>query len=87
MRPSPGLVLALLLVLILTQVVRVVLPGRGPYLWTLLLSVAGLVGGEMLAASGHLNAPTVGVLHPLADVAIIALLQGAGAVVTGRSHA
>jgi hypothetical protein len=29
----------------------------------------------------------VGVLHPLADVAIIALLQGAGAVVTGRSHA
>jgi hypothetical protein len=87
MRPSPGLVLAVLLVLILTQVVRLVLPGRGPYLWTLLLSMAGLAGGEVLAASGHLNAVAVGVLHPLSDVLIIAVLQGAGAVVTGRTHA
>jgi hypothetical protein len=87
MRPSPGLVLAVILVVILTQVVRVVLPGRGPYLWTLLLSAAGLVAGEVLAASGHLNAPTVGVLHPLADVLVIALLQGAGALVAGRSRA
>ena len=87
MRPSPGLVLAVLLVLILTQVVRLVLPGRGPYLWTLLLSMAGLAGGEVLAASGHLNAVAVGVLHPLSDGLIIAVLQGAGAVVTGRTHA
>jgi hypothetical protein len=87
MRPSPGLVLAVLLVLILTQVVRLVLPGRGPYLWTLLLSVAGLAGGEVLAASGHLNALAVGVLHPVADVLIIAVLQGAGAVVAGRTQA
>lgn len=87
MRPSPGLVLAILLVLILTQVVRVVLPGRGPYLWTLLLSSAGLVAGEVLAASGHLNAPSVGVIHPLADVLVIVLLQGAGALIAGRSQA
>lgn len=85
MRPSPGLVLALLLVMVLTQVVRVILPGRGPYLWTLLLSAAGLVAGEVLAASGHLNAPAVGVIHPLADVVVIAVLQGAGALVAGRS--
>jgi hypothetical protein len=88
MRPSPGLILAVLLVLVTTQVVRLVLPGRGPYLWTLLLSVAGLVVGEVIAASGHLNAPALGVLHPLADVAVIALLQAAGAVIAGRrSHA
>jgi hypothetical protein len=87
MRPSPGLVLAVILVVILTQVVRVVLPGRGPYLWTLLLSAAGLVAGEVLAASGHFNAPTVGVLHPVADVLVIALLQGAGALVAGNSRA
>jgi hypothetical protein len=87
MRPSPGLVLAVLLVLILTQVVRVVAPGRGPYLWTLLLSAAGLVGGEVLAASGHLNSPEVGVLHPVADVLAIAVLQVAGALVAGRSQA
>ena len=86
MRLSPGLVLAALLVLILTQVVRVVLPGRGPYLWTLLLSAAGLVAGEVLAASGHLNAPSIGVLHPLADIVVIALLQVAGALVAGRSE-
>lgn len=87
MRPSPGLVLALALVLVLTQCVRVLLPGRGPYLWTLLLSAAGVAGGEMLAASGHLNGASLGVLHPMADVLVVALLQGAGAVVAGRSHA
>jgi hypothetical protein len=88
MRPSPGLILALLLVVVATQVVRLVLPGRGPYAWTLLLSAAGLVAGEVIAASGHLNAPSLGVLHPLADVVVIAVLQGAGAVIAGRrSHA
>jgi len=87
MRPSPGLVFAVLLVLVLTQLVRVVLPGRGPYLWTLLLSVAGLVGGEVMAASGHLGGPEVGVLHPFADLLVVAVLQVAGAFVAGRSEA
>jgi hypothetical protein len=87
MRLSPGLVLAVLLVLILTQVVRVLLPRRGPYLWTLLLSAAGLVAGEVLAASGRLSSPSIGVLHPLADVLVIAVLQVAGAFVAGRSEA
>ncbi|HXA27190.1 MAG TPA: hypothetical protein VN193_00430 [Candidatus Angelobacter sp.] len=87
MRPSPGLILAVLLVLVTAQVVRLALPGRGPYLWTLLLSAAGLVAGEVIAASGHLNAPSLGVLHPLADVVVIAVLQVAGAVIAGRRSA
>jgi hypothetical protein len=87
MRPSPGLILALLLVLVTTQVVRLVLPGRGPYLWTFLLSAAGLVAGEVIAASGHLNVPALGVLHPFADVVVIAVLQAAGAVIAGRRSA
>jgi hypothetical protein len=87
MRPSPGLVLALLLVLVATQLVRLVLPRRGPYVWTLILSAAGLVAGEVIAASGHLNAPSLGVLHPFADVVLIAVLQAAGAIVAGRGNA
>jgi hypothetical protein len=87
MRPSPGLVLAVLLVLVFTQVARVILPGRGSYLWTLALSVAGLTAGEVLAASGHLNSASIGVLHPVADIVAIAVLQAAGAVVAGRSGA
>jgi hypothetical protein len=86
-RPSPGLILALLLVLVTTQTVRLLLPHRGPYAWTLLLSAAGLVAGEIIAASGHLSSPTLGVVHPLADVLLIAVLQAAGAIVTGRTSA
>jgi hypothetical protein len=88
MRPSPGLILAVLVVLVTAQVVRLVVPGRGPYLWTFLLSAAGLVGGEVIAASGHLNVPAMGVLHPVADVVAIAVLQAVGVVIAGRrSHA
>jgi hypothetical protein len=84
MRLSPGLILAVLLVLVTAQVVRLVLPGRGPYLWTFLLSAAGLIAGEVIAASGHLNAPALGVLHPLADLVAFALLQAAGVVIATR---
>jgi len=84
MRLSPGLILAVLIVLVTAQLVRLVLPGRGPYLWTFLLSAAGLIAGEVIAASGHLNAPALGVLHPLADLVVIAVLQAAGAVIATR---
>jgi len=83
MRPGPGLVLAALLVLLATQVVRVVAPGRGPYAWTLLLSVAGLVTGELVAASGHLDGAAVGVVHPVADVLVIAAVQVVGQLLVG----
>jgi hypothetical protein len=82
-RPSPGLVLAAMLVRRATQVARVVAPGRGPYAWTLLLSVAGMVTGELLAASGHLDVAAVGVLHPVADVLVIAVVQVVGQLLVG----
>ncbi|HEV3123880.1 MAG TPA: hypothetical protein VG266_04810 [Candidatus Dormibacteraeota bacterium] len=86
MRPSPGLVLAALLVVVATQAVRFAIPGRGPYLWTLLLSVAGLIGGEILAAAGHLANPSVGVIHPLADAVVMAALQLGGAALITAGH-
>ena len=82
LHPSPGLILAAIVVVLATQVVRLFFPGRGPYALTLLLSVAGLVGGEMVAGTGHLAAPTLGVIHPLADVALMTGLQGVGVLAT-----
>ena len=83
MRPSPGLVLAALLVLLATQITRVVSPRRAPYAWTLLLSVAGLVIGELIAASGHLDGLAIGVVHPVADVLCIAAVQVLGLFLVG----
>lgn len=80
MRPSPGLVLAALLALVTAQVTRLLLGGRGPYLWTLALSAAGVVAGEVVAGSGHLDGLSLGVVHPFPDVVATALLQGAGAL-------
>jgi hypothetical protein len=79
-------VLAALLVLIATQVTRLVVPGRGPYPWTLLLSAAGLIGGEIVAGSGYLAFPAIGVVHPVADAVVIAVLQAGGAYVTAPEN-
>jgi hypothetical protein len=79
-RPSPGLVLALLLALIATQVTRLVIPERGPYLWTLGISCLGVVLGELVAGSGHLAGVSLGVLHPVLDLAVVAVLQAVGAL-------
>jgi hypothetical protein len=87
MWPSPGLVLALVLVAIATQVAWVLVPRGGPYAWRLLLSVAGLMAGEMFASGGHLAIPSVGVLHPLADLLGIAALQGVGWLLVGGADA
>jgi hypothetical protein len=78
---SPGIVLAVLLVLIGAQVTRVVVPGRGPYVWSLALAVVGLIAGELIALSGHLQGPALGVLHPLPDALAMALAETAGALV------
>ena len=78
---SPGFVLAGLVVMIVTQITRVALGGRGPYVVTLGLSIVGLLGGEILAGSGHLARPALGVLHPAADVMVIAIVQAAGSLV------
>ena len=78
---SPGVILAVLLALIGAQVTRVAAPGRGPYAWTLALSAVGLIAGELLALSGHLQGPALGVLHPLPDAVAIAIIETAGALV------
>ena len=77
---SPGFLLAALLAVIVTQVTRVVLGPRGPYVATLGLSVLGLIAGEILAGSGHLLRPSLGVLHPAADAMMIVLAQAAGSL-------
>ena len=81
MRPSPGLVLAVLLVLAAAQVTRLVAPERAPWLACLGLAAAGLIAGELIAATGHLGGPSVGSTHPLLDGALIAGLEAAGAFV------
>lgn len=85
MSPSPGLVLACVLVAIATQAAWVLMPRGGPYGWRLLLSIAGLVAGETFASGGHLVTPNLGMLHPLADVLGIAALQGVGWLLVGGS--
>jgi len=79
---SPGLVLAAVVVLLSAQVTHLLRRGRGPHLVRLGLSALGLVGGELLAADGHLRRPTFGVLHPLADLVVIVALQAAGAILS-----
>ena len=87
MRPSPGLVLAALLVLVAAQVTRLVAPDRAPWLACVALAAAGLVGAEVIAATGHLGGPAIGSTHPLLDGAIMAALEAAGAFVVAPSGA
>ncbi len=78
---SPGIVLAVVLTLIGAQATRVVAPDRGPYLWALSLAAVGLIVGELVALSGHLQGPAVGVLHPVIDVIVMAVVETAGVLV------
>lgn len=84
MHPSPGLVLAALWVMLAAQASRVASPRRVPYPWLLLLSVAGLIGGETLAAGGHLATPVLGVLHPMADTVVTIGVVTVGVWIAGR---
>ena len=78
MRASPGLVLAVLLALCATQLTRLLFPDRGPYLWTLVLSCVGVLLGELLAGSGFLAGTSLGVVHPVLDLTIVAAVQAVG---------
>jgi hypothetical protein len=84
MRPSPGLVLAVILVLVVAQVTRLVAPERGHYLWSLGLATAGLLGGELIAATGHVDGVSVGPVHPLLDVVVMGVLEAVGAMLLSR---
>jgi hypothetical protein len=77
-------VLAVLLVLIATQVSRFVVPPAVPYLVSLVLAVAGLLAGEVLALIPRFSGPALGVLHPITDLITIAVGQAAGSFLLGN---
>ncbi|HEY6468521.1 MAG TPA: hypothetical protein VI434_02015 [Candidatus Dormibacteraeota bacterium] len=77
---SPGLVLAILFVLIGATVSGLVRPRRGSFLLTLLLAAAGVLAGELVAIATHIGGPELGVLHPVADAVGVVLFEVAGAV-------
>jgi hypothetical protein len=76
---SPGIILAVLIVAIGAQVTRVLVPGRGNYLLALVCAAAGLLGAELLALGGH-GGPTLGAVHPVADVGGSVLLEVVGLI-------
>jgi hypothetical protein len=81
---SPGLGLAILVVLIGAQVTRLIAPRRGAYLLLLLLSAAGVAAGEGWASLTRLGGPALGALHPLPDLVGIAGLEVLGVLLAPR---
>lgn len=75
---SPGIVAALVFVLLAAQVTRIVTNGRAPYLVALLLAAAGLIAGELLALGIRFDGPSFGVLHPLPDALATAIVETVG---------
>jgi hypothetical protein len=76
---SPGIVLAVLIALIGAQLTRLIFPGRGNYLVAVLCAAVGLLGAELVALGGH-GGPSLGTVHPVADVVGIAIAEVAGLV-------
>jgi hypothetical protein len=74
----PVLALALLLILLGTQVAYVVAPRAPHYLIRLGLSTLAVLLGEALALIGVGGRLVLGELHPVTDVALLALVQWAG---------
>ncbi len=81
---SPALGLALLFMLIGAQAAHVFAPRRLRYTWLLLLAAAGVLGAELAAVALHTGGPALGVLHPVADAAGVAVCELAGTTLTGR---
>jgi hypothetical protein len=85
MPQSPGLLLAVVIALVATQATRIALPDRaGPYLLTLGLSTAGVAGGELIAGFGRFTGPSVGVVHPVLDLVVVAAFQAVGVLLHGQ---
>lgn len=74
----PVFALALLLILLGTQVAYVVAPRAPHYLIRLGLSALAVLLGEALALMGVGGRMALGELHPVTDVAVLALFQWAG---------
>lgn len=74
----PVFALALLLILLGTQVAYVVAPRAPHYLIRLGLSALAVLLGEALALIGVGGRMALGELHPVTDVAVLAVFQWAG---------
>ena len=74
----PVLLLAALVVLLGTQVAYVVAPRAPHYLVRLGLSVLAVAAGEALALVGLGGRFALGELHPVTDLAALAVVQWAG---------
>jgi len=83
---SPGLVLAILFVLIGATVSGLVMPRRGAFVLTLVLAAVGVVAGELVAIATRIGGPQLGVLHPVADAVGVVLFEITGAVLAPARH-
>lgn len=70
--------LAILLILVATQLSYLVAPGGPHYLIRLGLSTLAVLIGEAISLLGPGARLAVGELHPITDLAILAVLQWAG---------
>lgn len=83
---TPGLLLAVLLMGIGAQATHVVAPGRARAWLTLPAATVGVIGAEVVALGGH-GGPSLGVVHPVADlVGILACEVGAVVALPRRSR-
>jgi hypothetical protein len=71
-------------VLTATQVSRFLVPPAVPYAVSLVLATAGLLAGEVLALIPRFSGPSLGVLHPVPDLIVIAIGQLAGSFLLGN---
>lgn len=74
----PVFVLAILVILLGTQLAYVVAPRAPHYLVRLVLSALAVLIGEGLGLAGIGGRLTLGELHPVNDLAVLAVLQWAG---------
>ena len=74
----PAFVLATLVILLGTQLAYVVAPRAPHYLIRLGLSALAVLVGEALGFAGVGARLTLGELHPVNDLAVLAILQWAG---------
>jgi len=81
---SPALGLALLFVLIGAQVTRLVAPRPVSYVTVLTLAAAGVLGAELLVQAVHAGGPSLGVLHPVADLVGIAISEASALLLTAQ---
>ena len=84
---SPSLVLAVAVILLATQLMRVLAPAVAGGWRTPILAALGFIMGEVIAQGGHLASPTLGAVHPLADACAIGILEILGVIAWRTSEA